>query len=238
MPTHYKGTQALVEAPTSPEWLFGENIAVTRSFSGPYSVCLSSAPFRGAAGTGIVAGYVVTESRVRRQRGGLGELVIQYGLPGGVVPGDGAQLPPDEAEIQNEKLERALAKHPRYSSLTEVLLNHINVLLETSDDGKRATALAAVTASVLALELYQKLKRGETHYLIYAPVYRLVLHSWTAPGALSSGGFRQTPPSAPILPPGDNQWLREGDRATFNGTTWQVEKKWIGVPEWDADIYP
>lgn len=242
MPTPiWKGTDALIESANSPEWTYGEQVRLIRKFAGQHAVCLTAAPFKGATGTGTAAGMRVAESKVTRQKGGIGELLITYELPGGAAPAQGAQLPADEAEVQNEKIERALQKHPRYKALSEVLLNHINVLLETSDDSKRATALAAVTASSGpggANELYLKLKRGETHYVIYAPVYRIVLHSWTAPATLSSGGNRETPPNFPIVPPAGNQWLREGDRMTFNGSTWQVEKKWIGVPEWDADLYP
>lgn len=234
-----RGSAALIEQPDSPKWNFGEVITCTRVWlATDYAVALAAAPLKGAIGTGIVSGLRVRESLVNRLRGGMGSLSVTYESTPGVIPGQGAQLPDDEAEIVNEKLERALPKHPRYAALTEVLLNHINVLLETSDDTKRATALAAVTANALANNLYLKLKRRETHYLIYAPVYRLLIHSWAAPINLEVGGFRQAPPNDPIVAPVGYQWIREGDRMSFNGSTWIVEQKWLGAPEWDADIYP
>lgn len=234
----WKGTQALIEAPNSPRWVFGDSLLLTRIFSGPHGACLSAAPMKGAVGTGIASGYIVSESQVERQKGGIGLLTIQYTLPGGAAPGQGAQLPPDEVEIQNEKLERALQKHPRYAALSEPLLNHINILLETSEDSKRAPALAAVLGNALANNLYLKLKKGETHYIIYAPVYRIVTNFWTPPSSISSGGYLETPPSAlNVALPSGLDWLREGDRLTFNGATWQLERKWVGVPDWDSEVY-
>lgn len=233
-----RGSNALIEQPDSPRWQFGEQITCTRVFlATDYTVALAAAPMRGAIGTGIVSGLRVRESNVGRLRGAAGTLTIVYESQPGVIPGQGAELPDDEAEIVNEKLERALPKHPRYAAVTEALLDHINVLLETTDAAKRTTALTAVQANALANELYLKLKRGETHYLIYAPVYRLLIHSWTAPINLEVGGYRETPPSDIIVPPVGYEWIREGDRMSFNGSTWVVEKKWLGAPTWDADIY-
>lgn len=234
-----RGSNAVIEQPDSPKWNFGEVITCTRNFQATdFAVALAAAPLKGAIGTGIVSGLRVRESQVNKLRGGIGSLSITYESTPGVIPGQGAQLPDDEGEILNEKLERALPKHPRYTALTEVLLNHINILLETSDETKRATALAAVAANALANELYLKLKRGETHYIIYAPVYRLLIHSWAAPLNLEVGGFRQSPPNSPVVPPAGYEWIREGDRMTFNGSLWVVEKKWLGAPTWDPDVYP
>lgn len=234
-----RGSTSLVESPDSPKWTFGDQIVAVRTFAAAqYSVALSAAPLKGAIATGIVSGLRVRESQVGKTRGGQGTLTITYESQPGVIPGQGSQLPDDEAEVVNEKLERALPKHPRYATLSEAVLDAVHVLLETTDTTKRAAALATVTASALANELYLKLKRGETHYLIYAPVYRLTIHSWSAPLNLEVGGFREAPPTDPILPPAGYQWIREGDRMSFNGSTWVVEQKWLGAPEWDPDIYP
>lgn len=234
----WRGSTALVEAPNSPQWVFGERILLTRLFAGPHATCLSSAPLKGVAGTGLAAGYIVEESRVDRDKGGQGRLSIQYSLPGGAAPGQGAQLPPDEVELQNEKLERALQKLPKYAGIGEPLLNDINILMETSDDTKRTASLARVNANALAKQLYEKLKKGETHYLLYAPVYRTLTHWWSPPGTVSSGGYLETPPtSLGVTLPAGLDWLREGDRLAFNGATWQLERKWIGVPDWDSDVY-
>lgn len=234
-----KGTSGLIEQPDSPKWTFGEVILCVRTFiTSDHAVALAAAPLKGAIGTGIVSGLRVRESQINRTKGGQGSLVITYESQPGVLPTQGAQLPDDEAEVVNEKLERSLSKHPRYAGLSEATLDAVHVLLETTDATKRTNALATVTASALANELYLKLKRGETHYLIYAPVYRLLIHSWTPPLNLEVGGFREAPPTDPIVPPAGYQWIREGDRMSFNGSTWIVESKWLGAPEWDADIYP
>ena len=243
MGTHIRrGDTALIDQPDSPKWVFGDQVTMQRNFMATnYQVAKDAAPMKGAIGTGIAQGLIVRESQVTRVRGSAGSLQITYENFPGAIPGQGAQLPADEAEVVNEKLERALPKHERYASLTETLLNHINVLLETTDEGKRTTALTAVVGppgNALANELYQKLKRGETHYLIYAPVYRKVLYSWIAPPDLEAGGFRESPPTFPIIPPAGYEWIREGDRLSWNGTHWVTERKWLGAPEWDAHIYP
>lgn len=235
-----KGSAALIEQPDSPRWIFGEQLTCTRNFyATDYSVALAAAPMRGAIGTGIVQGLRVRESQVSRLRGSAGSLTITYENFPGSIPGQGAQLPNDEAEIANEKLERALAKHERYVSLTESQLNAIDTLLSVKlDDPAVPAAQSIVFGSALAHELFLKLRRGETHYVIYAPVYRLRSHSWSPPGNLEVGGGRETPPNTPIIAPAGFQWIREGDRLAFDGTTWVLEQKWLGAPEWDADIYP
>lgn len=233
----WRGTTALVEDPRSPLWVFGERITLTRVFAGQHAACLAAAPLKGFGGTGIAAGYIVEESRVERDRGGQGKLTIQYTLPGGAAPGQGAQLPPNEVEFQNERLELALQKHPRYAGIGEALLRDINVVIESTNESTKTDPLTRINANALAKELYGKLQKGNTHYFIYAPVYRVVSH-WWGPPSTSGGGYLETPPSVlSVSLPSGLQWLREGDRLAFNGATWQLERKWIGVPEWDAQLY-
>lgn len=236
-----RGSNALIEQPDSPKWQFGEVISCARTFQATdYAVALASAPMRGAIGTGIVSGLRVRESQVNRMRGGAGSLVITYESQPGVVPSQGAELPADEAEIVNEKIEHSMPKHPRYAGLSLNLLAAIQVALETTDDAKYQAAFQEIFSdpnSTLGFELLEKLMRGETHYLIYAPVYRLLTHSWSAPLNLETGGFLQDPPNDPIVAPAGYEWLREGDRMSFNGSTWVIEKKWIGAPAWDATTY-
>lgn len=235
-----KGSTALIEQPGSPRWTFGESITCTRQFTASdHAVALAAAPMRGAIGTGIVSGYRVRETVVNRVRGGLGELIINYENFPGLVPGQGAQLPNDEAEITGDDVERALQRHPRYAGLSQDTLDAINTMLHSAKDGATWTEIKPeVVANALALELYLKLRRDFTHYVTPAPVYRLVIYSWTPPTNLSQGTFRQAPPTSPIVAPAGLDWLRKPDRLTWNGSHWVLEKKWIGYVDLDDDIYP
>jgi hypothetical protein len=243
MPTPIrKGSTALIEQPNSPRWNFGEQVSCVRTFMATsYDIALASAPMRGAVGTGIVSGYRVSASQVERVRGGAGSLSISYENFPGTVPGQGSQLPADEAEIVFEKLEHPIRRIARYEPLSSADQHIVTTLLESLDDTTATEAAVKATQSpneLLIYELLEKLRRGETHKLLYTPVYRLQIHSWTAPLDLDPGGYLDTPPNFPIVPPQGNEWLREGDRLSFNGTLWVQEKRWLGAPEWDHDIYP
>jgi hypothetical protein len=236
-----RGSNALIEQPDSPRWEFGDTITCTRRFqAAEFAIALAAAPMKGAVGTGVVNGLRVSNSQVSKVRGGMGVLTISYESQPGAIPSQGAELPDDEAEIVNEKIEHAIARHPRYAALSIDLLSDIQTAVETTDDAKYQAAFQSIFSSPqseLGFELLKKLLKGETHYLIYAPVYRLVTHSWTAPINLQSGGFVQQPPNDPIVAPVGYQWMREGDRLSFNGSLWVTEKKWIAAPEWDPNIY-
>lgn len=232
------GSIALVEDPSSPEWVYGEHITVTRTFTGPHATALAAAPLKGAFGTGDAVGLRVSESRVRRSRGGIGQLVIVYETVG--QPAAGAALPPSEINLEPQKIERSLKKHPRYVSLTLALKRKIDIWLESLEDDtseKVKTAKAAVEGNALALELYKKLLDDFTHYALYPPAVKITSYHWT-PQTASAGGFRQSPPIQPVDVPTGIDWLREGDGLTFNGTHWVLVRAWIGAPNLDTDIYP
>ena len=240
MPTVlWKGTVALIEQPNSPEYVFGESVQMTRIYSGPHATCLASAPLRGTIGTGVAAGFRVTESKVARDRGGVGLLTIKYETVG--QPPQGGQLPADEVEVNGEPTEVALAKHPFFTTLTNDLRTDVKTLLETAEENStHGPAKTRVAASALATKLYEKLKREFTHFPLYPSTFTQVLHYWSPP-ALSVGGFRQTPPTGLVTPPPtspNDGWIREGDRLSYNGTHWQLTRKWRYVPDLDLDIFP
>ncbi len=234
----YRGDRSVLhEASNSPEYVFGEVVTMTRTYNGSAALCLSSAPMRGAAGTGVASGYKVEESKVTQERGGMAKLVIKYVTDG--EPPQGGQLPADEVGLDRDKVERALQEHPNYSGLSEELNTAIKTLLETAEDhSSHADAKALVEADATANELYLKLRKGFTHYVIYPPVYHETEYSWDPPTGLSVGGVRETPPAGALTLPTGVDWLREGDKVSFNGTHWQVQRSWLGAPDLDADIYP
>lgn len=239
MPVLWRGATALVEAPNSPEYTFGETVTLTRTYSGPHALCVSSAPLRGALGTGLNSGFRVSESKVTRDRGGIGVLIVKYETNG--QPPQGSQLPADEFEIVGESTDLPLAKHPYFVALTSALRADVKTILETSGtDSAHTTARTNVAANALATKLLTKLEREFTHYPLYPPRFTQTLNYWTPP-VISAGGFRQTPPAGAVSPPpttANDGWLREGDRLAFNGTHWQLTRSWRSLPDLDPDIFP
>lgn len=234
----WKGSSTLEEQPNSPEWVFGDKIQCVRTFRGPYATVLAATPLAGALGTGDQLGLVVAESRIVKEKGEVGLLTVRYEWAStSGNPSQGTTLPMDECSVTQEKLETALEKHSRYASLTEAELDAVRLLLQNYDQYS-AEYEATVTGTALAEELWQKLKRGFTHYVTYYPVYRWKLYSWTPPTA-EKGGFIQDP-FGPIAVPADVVWLRQGDQLSFNGSHWVLERSWLGgdASAIDSDIYP
>lgn len=241
MPIVWKGSTALEEQATSPAWEFGDRVQMVRTFMGPHALCLSSAPLKGTAGTGPAAGMRVSVSRVQRLRGTVGQLTITYETNG--QPAQGGQLPPDEVDIEPNKIEKALGKHPLYSTLSDAILEQVKDAAQLPKEADRRAAAALFAANATATKLYQKLLRDFTHFPLYPPVYRLTLYSWGPPASLNAGGYRETPPSVPVAPPTvlgiwALGWIREGDRLAYNGTHWKTQRSWIGIPDLDTDVYP
>jgi len=228
------GSNILEEQAGSPDWGFADQVTLKRVWRGSYTLAKNSAPLKGSLGTGEAAGMVVAKSRVTRERGGIGLLTVEYETSG--QPAQGSTLPADEAGIETQQTDVVLRKHTRYSSLSESLRESIKTLMDNADASLQGPAKTAVNANALAKELYDKLLAGATHFALWVPVYKLKIHSWTAPAG-NVGGFRQAPPNVPILPPAGYVWLRQGDKISFNGSVWVLEQSWIAAPEWDTDIY-
>ena len=237
----WKGSIALIEQPNSPEHTQGESITVIRTWKGPHSTCVASAPYRGALGTGLSAGYRVAESRVARERGGIGMLSVKYEAHG---QPPGATLPPTVEGLTYEPTERALRYHPIFAALTKEDWGYVTTIIETADDNpSHADALLRIAAlpgarEQLAYKAIGKLQRGQSHYQISQTVYSRTTHYWTAPTGISAGNVRQVPTAPGVNLPQGVDWLRLGDEVNFNGTTWERRERFLGAPELDPEIYP
>ncbi len=232
---------ALVEQPDSPLHEFGENIVLTRTWRGPHPACVAAAPYRSALGSGIASGYKVAESRVARERGGIGILSVKYEING---QPSGAMLPPDDFDLSFQQLDRPLRSHSRYVTLTKEAQGYVHTAVETADtDPAHADALVRIAAlpgaqEQLCYELIDRLNRGISSYLLWYPKVRRTIFSWTAPSSTSKGGFTQTPVIPGLTVPTGVTWLREGDQLNFNGTHWQLTQSWFGAPDLIPGLYP
>lgn len=238
----WRGTTALVEAPTSPRKKYGEKVEMTRIYSGPFAVCDASAPLRGSLGTGVNSGFRVSGSTVTKRRGGIGELTVEFETVG--QPPQGAQLPPDEVSLVNEPHERAIQEHSLFVTLTKDALGYCKTIIETANsDAAHADAVVRIGALGGAMEqlcykLITKLQRGLTHYVVSKSTFSRTIYSWSYPANVSAGNIRQTPANPGLaLPPGLS-WLRRGDRVQFNGIHWLLVQEFLGAPDLDSEIYP
>lgn len=226
---------ALVEQSNSPQWEFAEKISATQIFRGSLSLCRSSAPRKGALGTGDYAGLTVESSTVLPDKGGLATLTIRY--EGAGTDTDESQLPPDEFSIDNQPQEFALEKHPRYSGLSQTTFEAIRQY-PTITDVTVASELwqKSIAPYDRAIELSEKLLRGQTHFTLWVPVYNWTAYYITEPSA-ESGGFGEDP-FGPLAVPLGWEWLRKGDLVGFNGTYYTLTRSWQAAIEIDADVYP
>lgn len=239
----WRGGKDPREQPNSPRVTLSATPTATRVYIGGWDEILEFYPAPGSIDftiPGFGWGWIVASFTVEKMSGHRAKLTVEYA---GIATGSPIALPTNEASITTERFERATADHPFFSALTEKQRHALQVLLdttETEDAGKYKAAKVIVDASPLAGKLYAKLKSGDTHTYNYSAVYRLQVHSYTAPFNLTMGGFREQAPFFPIVPPSGVSWLRESDSVSFNGSYWTVERKWIGAPdgEWDPDLYP
>lgn len=226
---------ALIEQPGSPVMESAEKWTRTRVYKGAYSVCLASAVPKGALGSGTEAGFIVAKCSVVRDRGFVGTLTIVY------EAGDstsGAELPPVKFSCDPQRISRPLKYHPKYAELAEGTLEAIEAAL-TEDITKNTTHYSKFSGIPLAMELFNKRRRGQETYYLAGLKYSYTESSWTLP-ALTLGGFLETPggPMEGLLP-ADTGWLREADDVKFDGSYYTTTRSWIGTPgaDWDADLY-
>jgi len=225
----------LQEQPGSPVIEYAEKATRTQTFKGPYALALSSALARGTVGTGTDEGWVVARCVVAKEPRNIGVLTIVWEA-GGVAAG--AELPPLKFSCKPHRIPRPLKYNPRYAALTAAQLDAIDKALE-ADSVKGNQYYQSFVGVALALELFNKRKRGQESYMLYGLEYSYTTATWTLP-ALTLGGFIDTPdgPMAGALPAGAS-WLRLADDFQFTGSYYETVRSWIGSPsgDWDADIY-
>lgn len=240
MPVLWRGTTALVEAPTSPEVTINEKVVMVRTWEGPHALCWASAPFRGALGTGLSAGLRVTESRVARRKGTIGTLSVRYESSG---QPSGASLPPNDEGLSFQELDRGMRDHPQFNTLSRVEQGYVRTVVETSDtDNAHQDALLRIAALTggkeqLCYRLVELIQKDITHFRAWFPKYSRVIYSWNPPASTSAGGFVQTPPNPAVALPAGVTWLREGDSVNFDGTHYRHEQRWTGGTDLEPGIY-
>ena len=249
----WKGpTNALVETPDSGKLVASDRIRWTQILKGPYAVARTSQPARGAFGSGITAGWVVNQSNVDQERGGIGKLTIEWEAGGAYAV---ATLPVGDFSLDPQELYPRIERNSFFINLTapniKIAVNAAYFATQAGVAGDQFTtdlnAISDSTQQTLAIALYTKLLRGEETFYITGWRYSYEVFSYSPP-AISSGAFTGTPggPMSAYLP-ANVVWLRLADHpqpAGVNGSMYKNTINWLGGPIasgigfWDPDLYP
>jgi hypothetical protein len=243
------------------DWDFqGSKTIVTISYVGPYAQCLAARPPHGSE-LGDMAGYRVTNSRVRRQAGGIGRLSVTAEAEGtSVGVTDNNDATSTQLEIEWAQVEKPLRQHPMYKADGAHELDATELADLERWEHETDTAIKgafqfkdkpeAETATALtpdAAHLAAKLLKGIDSYLLYLPILRKTTNHPRQPttGNCGTTGIPTDFPSRPMRSVSEGVWvayvwLKTADRATNSGehNTWQRIQEWTGFDEVDTDLYP
>jgi hypothetical protein len=231
----YRGTD-FVEMPDSPAYHFGEKPTLTRRWRGTYAQIIAQMPAIGS----VDGSWTVRSVDPQKQPGDQGMVSVTYEGTGAGV-GDNT-LPADEADLQGSDMSPRLERHPRYAPITEAGMKLVRTAVDSPEQALADAALAELSGSALALELIEKLLRGQETYYLASYTYTWTSFSWTFPVA-TPAGKRQAPlgPYAAYLAPLTGagwSWLRVADNVYGTGM-YRTTRVWMGAPggHWDEDIY-
>jgi hypothetical protein len=254
-----RGNTAVRERPDSPEWEFNtQKITCTRTFEGMYADLLAAVPTTGTTMEGY--GTLLVEN-VKIRRAVSGKATMTVLLETLINPADTYPEPVQPVyEIEWTQLERPIEQHPFFASLFPdptntaaftadqiTALTNFRAWENASDATTAAAAYAVLTDDSGGTPgfktLAQKKMRGQTTYMLFAPVARITTLARNVTQANVCGktfteiaGFSELPASGS----GTNYvWLSTSDRSTRTGTNgkWQRVQEWTGADSWDSDIY-
>ena len=243
------------------DWDFqGSKTIVGISYVGPYAQCLASRPAHGSE-LADMAGYRVTNSKVRRQAAGIGRLTItaEANSPS-AGESDNNDATSTQLEKEQAQVEKPLKQHPMYAAGGSKELTTANwAQLQRWEDETDQTIKSQFkykekpeSTYSLALDanpahLAAKLLKGRDSYLLYQPILRKTTNHPREPetgDCATTGaptGFARLPKrkteEGDLV---DYVWVKTADRATNSGenNTWQRMQEWTGFDEVDTDLYP
>lgn len=230
----YKNLTALIEQPNSGGIKYGERLQITKIYKGKLADCIADALARGTVGTGDLAGFVVAESTVTPERGGLGVLTIVWESGGS---GASTPLPSDEVQVTPTNQSPRVERHPSFASLAAIdgELANVETACRAQNSAERNTAYA--TLSALGKKLVDKIRAGNESYYLATLRYSWATHSYTVP-TTTRGGYVEAigGPLASYFS-GGIVWLREADDLQYSNGIWRRTISWLGADAWDADLY-
>lgn len=265
----WRGTTLLFGGVDTGTLVAGDRVRFTDVLYGPISLCYASQPPRGAFGTsnfnsiGINrTGWVVNQSTVSNQRGGIGKLTIEWEAGGAYAT---MALPVGNFSLKPQELYPKIERAGCFAGITAMTLNIVYnaVYSATNSSGNMLGGESLLTTQIadtkngynsttapvqlaLAQKLLGKLLKGEETFYLAGWRYTYEEFSYTRP-TVSNGGIIGTPggPLAGGLPSGV-AWLRladDLDPAGVAGSMYKLNVNWLGGPVfggvgyWDTDVY-
>lgn len=234
-----------VECSDSGSWIVNRTFRVTLKFKvAPYSTIYAPGFYifyRGDLVTIHSATYIVSESRIRREKGSVAVIEVDCDSID--------QCPPDEYSLEPVEQNPRIERHPAFRALKSAdlaIVQQAYLALSAGQIQNATNQFVNTTNQALAQKLYDKLRVGMESY--YLSQWRYTWSSYYESGfepTPALGSVTQTPGGPLFGFLGGAQWLREADHVTSTGqsplgTIVKVTRSWIGGPAtfWDPDIYP
>ncbi len=258
----YGPTNALVLASDTGGCSATDRIRATDISYGTYAWCAFNQLARGTFGSGGRTGWVVNQSTLSRQRGGVGKLVTEWEAGGSYATNP---LPVGNFSLKPQELYPKIERAGCFAGITAMTCNIVYNALYTAttasgsmlggeaslttnivDGSNGYTAGTAPVQLALAQLLLAKLLRGEETFYLAGWRYTYEVYSYSSP-SVSRGGVPATPggPLAGHLPSGVS-WLRladDLDPAGVAGSMYKLNVTFLGGPVvggigfWDTDVY-
>lgn len=238
----YKNLSALIEQPNSGAINYSDRKLITKIYKGLRADCEADALPKRTAGSDDLVGFVVAESNVVPERGGLATLSIVWES---TTAEAGTVLPPDEVAVQPDnqspRTERAAMFRPLDTQTvgTEAVMDIVYNAVHAQNKEARDIELAKLAGNFLANQLVHKIRQGNESFYLASLRYVWATHYFSVP-IMTRGGFIDAPggPLAGYFV-SDIAWLRESDDLQESNGIWRLTRSWLGAPNghWDADLY-
>lgn len=262
----WKGNVGLVPQWSGADLQLADRITDVDVYRGPIWVCRANVLLRGTWGTGGRLGWVVTSSKVQRERKGIGVLTISWEVGGPYA--NTAYLPLDDFRCEivelYPKVERN--KHMYGTTYPGVAGDRIapvaialcyqaahgvppkNLEARTQIQNLASRSSAAPTGTTWAAQadwaavLLDWLDHGHETYYQAGIKYSYIWHSFTLPSLSLGGVIVSSPFGGPLAGETAFSWLRLSDQpepAGVNGSVYKITSTWLGGPggHWDAVLY-
>ena len=240
----WRGSKDLAESPESPDWDFQSDKTVcVRTFYGPYDLCLARKPVNGQImhDFGDDSGLLVSNVKIKRQRGGKGEMRVT--LEEAIAATEEAStVQPPKYEVENVSVDRKIESHDRYAELDADDHALIQQALDAQTKEARGIILTDDDFSNLMFELYEKKRKGIDSYTIYVPVLRRT-RIYSSAHKPDPCGLRltklQLPSDIEAIAPDGYVWMKTADRGNHSGRFGKHERceEWSGFDSIDEDLY-
>ena len=214
----------------------------TRVFRGAMSILQAMRPSVGSSMDGTYGNFhVVSVDIYPTSTSEVGEMVVNldnYTDEEELKQGEndsgnnsyvGSSQKEETIEIEWSQIDKPLAQAPIFQNLKPEEIQ----LVEDIVSGKQSKDAIANMSDKLA-SYYEKRMRGQSTYLVFAPVVRRTMQSSTRPSTGSCGKI-----DSPPVGIGGFQFIKTADRASKSKSSkyWERSEEWLGADSWDQDLY-